>query len=385
MKLNVLFIAGDEFPPMPGGTGTVVYYAAVNLRADSIAVLSNVRNALPSSKYSHRYSPIFGERNKILQSFSAVRLAAWAKFSFSPTIIVAGSLWCSNVGLYLKKVLRVPMLLYAHGTEILRLGTYRWDKPLLALQAADVILPNSSYTGKLLLERGIDPARIEVINHAADPAIFYPLPSEEIDRIRQHHGLESKRILLTVANLQMHKGHDVVIRALPAIRERIPDVVYCIVGRGREEGSLRALARNLGVAGQVRFFTDINNRGRLREFYNLCDVFIMASRMIPERSDVEGFGIAFIEANACGKAVIGGRSGGVPDAVVDGVTGMLVTPEDVDDIARTVVRLLGDSQLARRLGEQGRERVIKELNWENRAERLHEVCERVIMRKRDGV
>ena len=378
MKLRAIFLAGDEFPPLPGGTGTVIYYAASNLKADKIAVLSSVRNAAPSSNYSVHFSPLFSERSKILQLFSGIRLVIWAKYIFRPTLIIVGSLWYGNVGLLLKKHLKVPMILYAHGTEILRLQSYQWDKPRLVLMAADMLLPNSRYTRGLLLDCGIDSSKIEVIHHAADPAIFYPLPEEEIAALKNRHGLNDRRIILTVANLQRHKGQDMVIKALPAIRKEIPNVVYCIVGKGRDEQYLRALSGRIGVGQYVQILSAVNSREELREYYNMCDVYIMPSRMIPERKDVEGFGIAYLEANACGKPVIGGRSGGVPDAVVEEVTGLLVEPESIDDISRAVIKLCHDSQLARRLGDNGRERVIRELNWRNRAERLREVCDRVL-------
>lgn len=385
MKLNALFLAGDEFPPLPGGTGTVVYYAAGNLRANRIAVLSNVRDAASSGNYTARYCPLFSARPQLSQMLSAARLILWAKFIFRPNLIVVGSLWYGNVGLLLKRYLRVPMLLYAHGTELLRLDSYRWNKPRRVIEEADMILPNSRYTRGLLLGLGVDPSKIEIIHHAADPSVFFPLPESRIAALKKRYGLDDLRIILTVANLQRHKGQDMVIKALPAIRNKFPNAVYCVVGKGRDDGYLRALAGDVGVGGSVRFFSNLKSRDELRDFYNMSDVFIMPSRMIPERKDVEGFGIAYLEANACGKPVIGGRSGGVPDAVEEGVTGLLVSPENADEIAEGVVKILGNPELGRRLGEKGRERVIRELNWKNRAERLREVCDRVLdKRQRAG-
>jgi len=93
----------------------------------------------------------------------------------------------------------------------------------------------------------------------------------------------------------------------------------------------------------------------------------MASRAREREGDVEGFGLVYLEANACGKPVIGGRSGGVPDAVLDGVTGLLVEPTDTDDIAAAIIKLLADRDYARRLGENGRRRVEIEMNWDNAA------------------
>jgi len=108
----------------------------------------------------------------------------------------------------------------------------------------------------------------------------------------------------------------------------------------------------------------------LREWYGVCDVFVMVSRDSTIDGGAEGFGIVYLEANAYGKPVVGGRAGGAPDAIVDNVTGLLVNPEDEMDIAEGIVRLLTNSGLARKLGEQGRERILKELTWSTVGEKL---------------
>ena len=102
---------------------------------------------------------------------------------------------------------------------------------------------------------------------------------------------------------------------------------------------------------------------RLNEVYNLCDVYVMPSRVIEEEGDVEGFGITFLEANACGKPVVGGNSGGVPDAVVDGENGFLVDPTSPMEIANAVIQLVNDPALAERLGRQGLDRIGRGYTW----------------------
>ncbi len=108
-------------------------------------------------------------------------------------------------------------------------------------------------------------------------------------------------------------------------------------------------------------------------YYMACDLFIMPSYEIKEKGDVEGFGIAYLEANACGKPVIGGRSGGVTDAVIDGETGLLIDPLNINQIAEALIKLLTNSGLARKLGEEGRRRIKKELNWRKIAQEIREI------------
>jgi phosphatidylinositol alpha-1,6-mannosyltransferase len=159
-----------------------------------------------------------------------------------------------------------------------------------------------------------------------------------------------------------------VIRALPRVIQKIPTAVYLVAGQGPEEPRLRVLARSLGIQDRV-IFTGYVPEDQLVDHYNLADVYIMASREIEKEGDVEGFGITFLEAGACGLPVVGGRSGGIPDAILSEQTGLLVDPEDQGQIASTLVRILADESYARRLGYGGRKRVVETLQWRHTAER----------------
>jgi phosphatidylinositol alpha-1,6-mannosyltransferase len=154
-----------------------------------------------------------------------------------------------------------------------------------------------------------------------------------------------------------------VIEALPLIKKEIPEVRYVICGRGNDETRLRRIVAEKGVEGEVVFAGFVPNEER-GAFYGACDVYVMPSREIPDKGDIEGFGITYLEANAFGKPVIGGKSGGISEAVIDGVTGLLVDPCDVEAIAGACIRLLRDSDLAGRLGRQGCDRIRREFNWD---------------------
>ena len=138
-------------------------------------------------------------------------------------------------------------------------------------------------------------------------------------------------VLLLTVGLASRKGHDMVIGALPTLLRTVPDVTYVMVGAG-PQGYLDELARELRVRDRVIFTGPVSDE-LLSAIYGLCDIFVMPSRQDLAQHSVEGFGLVFLEANACGKPVIAGRSGGTDDAVVHGVTGFLVDPDDPDDIA----------------------------------------------------
>jgi phosphatidylinositol alpha-1,6-mannosyltransferase len=123
---------------------------------------------------------------------------------------------------------------------------------------------------------------------------------------------------------------------------------------------LEATCDERGLRPYVRFLGHVDH-SQLPALYCASDLYVMPS--YTAEGDTETFGISFVEANACGIPAIGGRTGGIADAIVDGETGYLVDPHDVAALAQVIVRLLDDEQLARRLGQQGRERVERELSW----------------------
>jgi len=177
-------------------------------------------------------------------------------------------------------------------------------------------------------------------------------------------------VILTVGNLVERKGHDVVLKSLPKVLKEVPNTVYLIVGDGEQKQNLKELVDELGLGEQVIFTGRVPEK-ELPQYYNACDVFIMPSREIG--SDIEGFGIVFLEAGACSKPVIGGRSGGIIDAVEDGVSGILVDPTNVDEISQTLITLLTDDELARRLGRQGRKRVEEDFDQLAMAKKLSQI------------
>ena len=184
--------------------------------------------------------------------------------------------------------------------------------------------------------------------------------------------------LLTVARLDLHKGHDFVLKALALLKQEGLTPQYDIVGHGEEKARLQNMVSDLGLESQVKF-TGFIADPNLPNIYTSADIFIMASREIPGRLDIiEGFGITFLEASASGLPVVAGNSGGVSDAVRDGETGLLVIPDDPNDIARALKRLLNDDDFAQKLGNNGRKWVETQMNWDCMADRMHNAIEHLM-------
>jgi phosphatidylinositol alpha-1,6-mannosyltransferase len=148
---------------------------------------------------------------------------------------------------------------------------------------------------------------------------------------------------------------------MPRILEDVPEAALLIVGDGPESTRLRELAASLGLDAEVHWAGSIAHR-EMPGYLHAGDVFAMPNRRMPD-GDIEGFGLVFLEANACGKPVIGGRSGGAVDAIADGESGYLVDPESPDEVADRAIGLLRQPDLARRMGETGRRRVLDRFTW----------------------
>jgi phosphatidylinositol alpha-1,6-mannosyltransferase len=153
--------------------------------------------------------------------------------------------------------------------------------------------------------------------------------------------------------------------------------MYLIVGEGPNRAALEQLAVALGVADRVVFLGRVAT-AELPLLYSAADIFIMVSRARLEYCDVEGFGMVFIEAAACGTPSIGGRSGGVADAVVDGVTGLLVDPLDVGEVAHSVAMLLANRDFARQLGDAARYRAVSQFSWSRFAASVSLILDEVV-------
>jgi len=200
---------------------------------------------------------------------------------------------------------------------------------------------------------------VRVVPLGADHRFFRPgIDGREV---RARYGLGEGRWLLSVARLTRHKGIDTALHALARLGARYPDLRYAVVGTGEDQEALEAEARELGVADRVRFLNEVPDRD-LPALYNSAEIYLGVSRLLEHR--VEGFGISLAEASACGIPVIAGRSGGIPEAVRDGETGLLVDAERPEAVVEAVRRLLDDPALRARLGAAGRRVVETHFNWD---------------------
>ena len=261
----------------------------------------------------------------------AAQLFAWGIWQ-NPDLIISTHLNFTPVAYQLKKLRGIPYWTIAHGVD-----AWNIDNPKLqrALHHADHILAVSDYTrDRLLKEQNLDPEKVSILYNTFDSSKFKPAPKPTY--LLDRYQLKPKQpIILTVARLsasEQYKGYDQIIRAIPKIRDLIPDVHYIIVGKGDDKSRIDQLITELKLENCVTLAGFVPD-AKLCDYYNLCDLFAMPSKG-------EGFGIVYLEALACGKPVLGGNQDAAIDALCHGKLGALVNPDDVDEIAQTIIQIL---------------------------------------------
>ncbi len=271
----------------------------------------------------------------------------------------------------------LKIIFYLHGEEVAGGPRKQFIDHLKrsALLRADGVVTVSSFTRDLARGLGVSSEKITVINNGVDTDRFTPGP-KDLD-IERRFGLAGKTVLLCLARLDERKGQDSLIKAMPLIVEAVPGTVLLIVGGGSDEDRLRSLAAASVVSKSIVFAGVASDEERLL-YYRTADVYAMPNREL-ESGDTEGFGLVFLEAGACGKPVIGGNAGGVPDAIVNEVTGLLVDGNSSADIAGACIRVLSDRSLARRLGEGGLLH-SQQNTWLLQSRRLLNFCSQLVER-----
>ncbi len=267
--------------------------------------------------------------------------------------------------------LRLPYMLYVNGGDLLReqrktarSAIKRRTARRIIGEAAGIVATSrwvADLTHVVLDEIGVEtPPPVAVLDLGTDPTVFSP--GRDAGILRAKWNVADAPLLLTVARLVPHKGQDTVIRALAALSQDVPSLHYVLVGEGHDELRLRALAAELAVEDRV-IFAGALPEDELPEAYATANVYVGASRL-DNTVNVEGFGISFLEASASGLPVVAGDSGGVRSAVRDGVTGMVVGPESVAEIAAAVLSFLRDPVRAELFGSAGRVAVETHFNWD---------------------
>ncbi|GAA1981330.1 glycosyltransferase family 4 protein [Amycolatopsis minnesotensis] len=237
----------------------------------------------------------------------------------------------------------------------------------------DVLTYVSKYTrGRFAAAFG-PMAGLEHLPSGVDTRLFRPDRGAR-EEIRRRHGLGDRPTVVCVSRLVPRKGQDMLVRAMPRLRARIPDVALLLVGGGPYRKKLAAMIDQLGVSDSVVMTGSVPWK-ELPAHYAAGDVFAMPARTRGKGLDVEGLGLVYLEASATGLPVVAGNSGGAPETVLDEVTGHVVDGRELGQLEETVAALLMDPTRAKRMGEAGRQWVGDNWRWDVLTRRLARLLE----------
>jgi phosphatidylinositol alpha-1,6-mannosyltransferase len=376
-----MLLVTEYFAPHPGGTA--VYYYELVRRMPEVHWTVVARRHPQAASFDRRqpfrivrtpFLPIPKVRMAV-EWVAQLLVALWVTARDRVEVVHAGQLFPVGLAVYLiHRLTSVPYVVYVHGEELTTLGRAAvagWAIRKVLSRALAVFV-NSRFTWGQARAAGVPEARLHLVRPGVDLSRFRPGDGA---RWRARYGVRGQAVLLTVGRLVPRKGQDTVIRILPEVARQVP-VVYWVAGEGTgaERTRLERLAQEHGVSELVRFLGPVPD-GELPALYAACDVFVMLNRTT-RGGDVEGFGMVFLEAGACGRPVVGGASGGAVEAVRHGVTGYLVREGDEDAAVHALLRLLRDPNLRERMGKAGRQWASRH-GWESRAQRVREVCARL--------
>jgi phosphatidyl-myo-inositol dimannoside synthase len=265
----------------------------------------------------------------------------------------------------LKKRYRLPYVCYVHGEDVesaFQSREHRWMVRRV-FAGAEFIIANSKNSAALLRERWkLADDKIRIAHPGADTSRF--VPAEASDAVREALGWKDRTVVLTVGRLQTRKGQDQMIRALPRIRLSVPNILYSIVGDGDDRARLKDLVQETDTTNLVQFRGEPADEELVR-CYQQCDLFVLPNRQVGR--DIEGFGMVLVEAQACGKPVIAGASGGTAETMQVGLTGRIVDCADVENLATAVTVLLADTAERSRMALAARRWAVERFDWESLA------------------
>src|SRR5437870_8863717 len=343
----------NDFPPKVGGIQTYLWELWRRLPPEAFAVLTTAHPEAPAfdAAQPFRVERVSGTvlwptpdlRRRI------DRLAAELDAGF---VVLDPALPLGAVGPQLAR----PYLVVAHGAEIPVAGRIPVVGAILGrvLRGGAGHVAGGNYAAADLARAAGRPLDVAAIPPGVDTQRFVPVPEQQRPAIRRSFGLpEDGPLVVNVGRLVPRKGADVLIEAVARLRSTHPDLTLAVAGTGRDRQRLERLATRRHAP--VRFLGRVAD-DRLPALYGCADVFAAPNRARWGGLEQEGFGIVFVEAAACGVPQVGGDNGGVPEAVTDGETGILVADaSDPTEVAAALARLLDDPDLRVRLGRQARE------------------------------
>jgi len=365
------FVVTNDFPPRIGGINDYVAQLVRRFPSGDVTVFSSTYHG--AAEFDREFpQEIIRLPTAMMLPTPGVRRELHAVLrARRPDIVLFGALWpLGHMGPAIQEKLNTPYGGFSHGLELTgarvpgllrHIGGRASMLTAVSDWARRKLEPAFGWNGRMaLLPSGIDTAAFHVDVNDQD--------------VRSRHGLGDAPVVCCVSRLVARKGQDMLIRALPQLALAVPRVKLLIVGSGPYDGALRALAKREQVEDRV-VFTGAVPYAQLPQYFRAGNVFAMPCRSRLGGLDIEALGAVFLQAAAVRRPVVVGNSGGAPEAVRDGVTGIVVDPESPSTIADVLAALLRDPSRADAMGRAGAEWVHTEWTWDAMARRLRDLLQ----------
>jgi phosphatidylinositol alpha-1,6-mannosyltransferase len=368
----------NDFGPRAGGIETFVIGLIERAPRNSVLVYTSHQG--DTSEYDRKWLEDYGvevirDKSKIL--LPSLRVGRQAREILRKNEITrvffgaAAPLALLSHGLRRAGATRIVALTHGHEVWWAKLWPFTWMVRRIG-SGVDVLTHLGSFT-KSAISRSLSKSASSAMVRIApgiDTTHFAPVADSDV--LKRELDLEGKRVIVSVGRLVHRKGQDTLVEALPKILKSYPDAHLLFVGVGPHLAYIHKRAVQLGVLGSVSFVGRVQYQ-ELPRFICVGEIFAMPSRSRMAGLEVEGLGIVYLEASSCGLPVVGGLSGGAPDALLEGETGFAVDGRNSDAVASAVIRLLDDPKLAMKMGERGRQWIIDEWEWRHWSEKFNQL------------
>src|SRR5271169_1264932 len=360
-----VLIVTNDFPPRAGGIQFFVHALALRLPPQSVSVYAPAWKG--AAEFDARQSfPVVRHPTSLMLPVPSVsrRAVAIARKHGCDTVLFGAAAPLGLITPALRKtagVTRAVALTHGHEAGWAALPGARTLLRRIG-DEVDVVTYLGEYF-RVRLARALSPeATSRMVRLAPGVDVTFFRPGAGGAAVRERLGLAARPVVACVSRMVPRKGQDTLITAWPQIKEQVSGAVLLLVGDGPHAPALKRLARRLNVSDDV-IFTGPVPWPELPSYYDTADVFVMPCRTRRGGLDVEGLGIVYLEASAAGLPVVGGDSGGAPDAILEGETGYVVGGREVAALSDRLVALLSNPEAARAMGEKGRAWVERDWSW----------------------
>lgn len=375
MTSRTLVITND-FPPDIGGIESFVYGLVSRQPANSVVVLASGSEHAREFDQLQDFEVVRHKSSLMLPEPRVRKLALEVATSHGCDRVLFGS--AAPLGLLAGRMRSNELdrfVAITHGHEAGWAAIPGSRRVLRRVGETTEVLTYLGEFTKGEIGKAVTPAaakRMRRLLPGIDTERFHPRNVSDGTSLREQLSLGSRQVIVCVSRLMPRKGQDSLIQALPLVQQRIPDAALLLVGGGRHHGKLAGMVRNEGLGNDV-VLTGAVPDSELPAYLAAGDVFAMPCRTRNRGLDVEGLGIAYLEASASGLPVIAGDSGGAPDAVLDGETGYVVPGNSLYPLVDALTTLLNDRELSVRLGRAGRAWVERDWSWGKATDRLSDL------------